>query len=66
MRAERASIERAAKREMVVLNGINHPGIVRVDSMESHEAGPALIFRHDPALCGWTITSPSTATGSTR
>ncbi|MGB2567111.1 BREX system serine/threonine kinase PglW [Micromonospora citrea] len=45
---ERASIERAAKREMRALHGINHPGIVRVDSMESHEAGPALIFRHDP------------------
>ncbi|MGN9811521.1 BREX system serine/threonine kinase PglW [Micromonospora sp. BQ11] len=48
VQAERASIERAAKREMQVLHGINHPGIVRVDSMESHEAGPALIFRYDP------------------
>ncbi|SCL46009.1 Serine/threonine protein kinase [Micromonospora citrea] len=48
VQAERASIERAAKREMTVLHGINHPGIVRVDSMESHEAGPALIFRYDP------------------
>ncbi|PWU50774.1 BREX system serine/threonine kinase PglW [Micromonospora sp. S4605] len=48
VQAERASIERAAKREMVALHNINHPGIVRVDSMESHEAGPALIFRHDP------------------
>ncbi|MFC0003613.1 BREX system serine/threonine kinase PglW [Micromonospora siamensis] len=48
VQAERASIERAAKREMQVLHGINHPGIVQVDSMESHEAGPALIFRYDP------------------
>ncbi|MFC0505709.1 BREX system serine/threonine kinase PglW [Micromonospora costi] len=48
VQTERASIERAAKREMMVLHGINHPGIVRVDSMEPHEAGPALIFRHDP------------------
>ncbi|MGK5518910.1 BREX system serine/threonine kinase PglW [Micromonospora sp. URMC 107] len=48
VQSERASIERAAKREMTVLHGINHPGIVRVDSMESHEAGPALIFRYDP------------------
>lgn len=48
VQAERASIERAARREMLALHGINHPGIVRVDSMESHEAGPALIFRHDP------------------
>ncbi|MEU5828656.1 BREX system serine/threonine kinase PglW [Micromonospora tulbaghiae] len=48
VQADRASIERAARREMTVLHGINHPGIVRVDSLESHEAGPALIFRHDP------------------
>ena len=48
VQAERASIERAAKREMLALHGINHPGIVQVDSMESHEAGPALIFRYDP------------------
>ncbi|MFD6752493.1 BREX system serine/threonine kinase PglW [Micromonospora gifhornensis] len=45
---ERASIERAARREMEVLHGISHPGIVQVDSMEQHEAGPALIYRHDP------------------
>ena len=45
--AERASIERAARREMLVLHGISHPGIVQVDALESHEAGPALIFRHD-------------------
>ncbi|RKN22594.1 BREX system serine/threonine kinase PglW [Micromonospora musae] len=44
---ERASIERAARREMQVLHGISHPGIVRVDAMEQHEAGPALIFRYD-------------------
>jgi serine/threonine protein kinase len=46
--AERASIARAARREMLALHGISHPGIVQVDTMESHEAGPALIFRHDP------------------
>src|SRR5690606_33233835 len=45
---ERASIERAARREMVALHGIHHPGIVQVDTMEPHEGGPALIFRHDP------------------
>ncbi|WFE99611.1 BREX system serine/threonine kinase PglW [Micromonospora sp. WMMD964] len=48
VQTERASIERAAKREMLALHGINHPGIVQVDAMESHEAGPALIFRYDP------------------
>ncbi len=48
VRTERASIESAARREMQALHGINHPGIVQVDTMEPHEAGPALIFRHDP------------------
>ncbi|MCK9895425.1 BREX system serine/threonine kinase PglW [Frankia sp. AgB32] len=46
--AERASREAAARREFEVLHGINHPGIVQVDGLESHEAGPALIFRHRP------------------
>jgi serine/threonine protein kinase len=45
---ERASIERAARREMLALHGISHPGIVQVDTMEPHEGGPALVFRHDP------------------
>lgn len=48
VQAERANIERAARREMLALSDVDHPGIVRVDAMESHEAGPALIFRHDP------------------
>ncbi|MEU8128728.1 BREX system serine/threonine kinase PglW [Micromonospora sp. NPDC049049] len=47
-KAERASIERAARREMLALHGVQHPGIVQVDTMEPHEGGPALIFRHDP------------------
>lgn len=46
--AERASREAVARREFLVLHGINHPGIVQVDGLESHEAGPALIFRHRP------------------
>lgn len=48
VQAQRASIERAARREMRVLHGISHPNIVQVDAMEPHEAGPALVFRHDP------------------
>ncbi|MDT3441469.1 NERD domain-containing protein [Pseudofrankia sp. BMG5.37] len=46
--ADRASIEAAARREMLALHGINHPGIVQVDAFEQHEAGPALVFRHRP------------------
>ncbi|MEU8404314.1 BREX system serine/threonine kinase PglW [Nonomuraea sp. NPDC048892] len=44
----RASIGRAARREVLALHGISHPGIVQVDTMEQHDLGPALIFRHDP------------------
>ncbi|MEV0754541.1 BREX system serine/threonine kinase PglW [Streptosporangium sp. NPDC050280] len=44
----RASMGRAARREVLALHGISHPGIVRVDTLEQHEMGPALIFRHDP------------------
>ncbi|WP_261554632.1 BREX system serine/threonine kinase PglW [Frankia tisae] len=46
--AERANREAVARREFLVLHGINHPGIVQVDGLEGHEAGPALIFRHRP------------------
>ncbi|WP_239395058.1 BREX system serine/threonine kinase PglW, partial [Frankia sp. CiP3] len=46
--AERRTREAAAKREFLVLNGIDHQGIVQVDGLEQHEAGPALIFRHHP------------------
>ncbi|WP_261568355.1 BREX system serine/threonine kinase PglW [Frankia gtarii] len=46
--AERANREAVARREFLVLHGIDHSGIVQVDGLESHEAGPALIFRHRP------------------
>ncbi|MFB9413855.1 protein kinase domain-containing protein [Dactylosporangium matsuzakiense] len=45
---QRASIERAAKREARALRGIDHPGIVRVDNFTPHDAGAALVYRHDP------------------
>ncbi|MDS1270764.1 BREX system serine/threonine kinase PglW [Lipingzhangella sp. LS1_29] len=44
----RTSIHRAAQREMQTLHGIDHSGIVRADSLEEHDAGPALVFRHQP------------------
>lgn len=44
---QRESIHRAAQREAKVLQGISHPGVVRCDSMEDNERGPALVFRHD-------------------
>ncbi len=45
---QRASVERAARRELAALHGIEHPGIVRVDTLESHQAGPAVVYRYDP------------------
>ncbi|GGJ79928.1 hypothetical protein GCM10010123_07240 [Pilimelia anulata] len=46
--AQRESVERAARREIAALHGIDHPHIVRVDALEGHEAGPALVYRYDP------------------
>jgi serine/threonine protein kinase len=46
--AARLTINRAARREFELLEGINHPGILRVESFTQSDRGPALIFRHDP------------------
>lgn len=40
----RETLIRAAKREMLMLQGIDHPGIVKVFEYTEHELGPALIF----------------------
>ncbi|MFM0732830.1 BREX system serine/threonine kinase PglW [Paraburkholderia sediminicola] len=39
---------RQARREFEVLEGIDHPGILRVKDYKETELGPALIFDHDP------------------
>lgn len=39
---------RQARREFEVLEGIEHPGILRVKDYKETELGPALIFDHDP------------------
>lgn len=44
----RASRVRQAKREFEILEGIDHPGILKVNDYKDHELGPALIFEHDP------------------
>ncbi len=38
----------AAEREFQILDGLVHPGILRVDQFTEHERGPALVFEHDP------------------
>ncbi len=45
---ERQTIERAARREYLLLDTLQHPGILRVHGFTEHELGPALIFEHDP------------------
>lgn len=44
----RETIQRAAKREFQILEGISHPGILKAEGYTEHSLGPALIFEHDP------------------
>lgn len=44
----RATRLRQARREFEVLEGIDHPSILRVRDYKDTELGPALIFDHDP------------------
>ncbi len=44
----RATRVRQARREFEVLEGIDHPGILKVKDYKDTELGPALVFDHDP------------------
>ncbi len=44
----RAARVRQARREFEILEGIDHPGILKVKDYKETEIGPALIFDHDP------------------
>ncbi len=44
----RKSLVRQAAREFQILEGIDHPGILKVLDYKESELGPALIFDHDP------------------
>ena len=44
----RASRVRQARREFEILEGVDHPGILKVKDYKETELGPALIFDHDP------------------
>jgi serine/threonine protein kinase len=46
----RASRVRQARREFEVLEGISHPGILKVNDYKETEMGPALVFDHDPKV----------------
>lgn len=43
----RAALVRQAQREFQVLEGIDHPGILKVKDYKETEFGPALVFDHD-------------------
>ncbi|MFC5993095.1 BREX system serine/threonine kinase PglW [Pseudonocardia hispaniensis] len=45
----RQSVERAARREYQVLQGITHRGIAQAVQIREHQGGPAILFRHGPA-----------------
>lgn len=44
----RANRVRQARREFEILEGIDHPGILKVNGYTDTESGPALVFDHDP------------------
>ena len=44
----RATRVRQARREFEVLEGISHPGILKVNDYKETDMGPALVFDHDP------------------
>ncbi len=44
----RKSLVRQATREFQILEGIDHPGILRVRDFKESELGPALLFDYDP------------------
>ncbi|MFB7554491.1 BREX system serine/threonine kinase PglW [Streptomyces brevispora] len=43
---QRHRVDRAARREYQVLQGINHRGIVQAVQIREHQGGPAILFRH--------------------
>src|SRR5207244_4185495 len=44
----RKTLVRHATREFQILEGIDHPGILKMRDYAETELGPALIFDHDP------------------
>jgi serine/threonine protein kinase len=46
-KAERAELERAARREFELLAAIDHPGIDKPLEFQTHERGPVQVFDHD-------------------
>lgn len=45
---DREVIRQAALREYMILEGLDHPGIVKAADFKENELGPAIIFRREP------------------
>lgn len=45
----RRAVERAARREYQILQGITHRGIAQAVQIRDHHGSPAILFHHDPA-----------------
>ncbi|MBA1445768.1 MAG: BREX system serine/threonine kinase PglW [Chromatiales bacterium] len=46
---EAETLQKAAKLEFRLLEGIEHPGILHAREYQQHDQGPALVFEHDSA-----------------
>lgn len=46
---EAERLQRAARHEFQMLEGIEHPGILRAKDYQQHDHGPALVYDYDPA-----------------
>lgn len=44
----RGTIRRAAEREFRILQGVDHPGILKAEYFTEGDLGPSLVFNHDP------------------
>ena len=45
---EAQRLQKAAKLEFRLLEGIEHPGILKAKDYQQHDHGPALVYEHDP------------------
>lgn len=45
--AEAQRLEKAAQLEFRLLEGLEHPGILKVKDLQRHDHGPALVYEHD-------------------
>lgn len=48
---EARRLQKAAELEFRILEGIEHPGILRALDLQQHDHGPALVYEHDPEAC---------------